>query len=490
MFFRVGSICRFGDLMRPTMLAALAGLLLVNACTVGPDYVRPSAVAPAAYKETKGWKVAEPREALLKGAWWEIFGDPQLNGLEAQVDISNQNLAAAAAQFRQARALVRAARAAFFPTVSAGPSVSRSLASANAVGGSSSGKTSPTNDYLLSGDVSWELDIWGKVRRSVESSQAAAQASAGDLEATRLSVQAELAQDYFQLRTLDAQKSLLDATVADYQKFLKVTQNRYASGVASSSDVLQAETQLKSTQAQAVDVGVQRAQLEHAVAVLIGRPASNFSIPFSPLPSIDPPPIPVHLPSELLERRPDIAAAERRVAAANAQIGVAEAAYYPAITLSALGGFNSFHLSDWLTWPSRFWSVGSTLSETVFEGGLRKAQTEQARAAYDGTVATYRQTVLTGFQEVEDNLAALRILEEEAGIQDQAVKAATRSVVVTTNQYKAGTASSLAVIVVQAIALNDDVTAVNILGRRMTAAVLLIKALGGGWDSSDLPAAE
>ena len=311
MFFRIGATCRVGKVPSLPMLAAMAGLLLlVTGCTVGPDYVRPSAVAPAAYKETKGWKVAEPRDDVLKGAWWEIFNDPQLNELEAQVDISNQNLAAAEAQFRLARAQVRVARAAFFPTVTAGSSVSRSLASANAIGGSRSGKASPINDYLLSGDVTWELDVWGKVRRSVESSQAAAQASAGDLEATRLSVQAELAQNYFQLRTLDAQKALLDATAAAYQKFLKVTQNRYASGVASSSDVLQAQTQLKSTQAQAIDVGVQRAQLEHAVAVLIGKPASDFSIPFSPLPIIDPPSIPMSLPSELLERRPDIAAAE------------------------------------------------------------------------------------------------------------------------------------------------------------------------------------
>ena len=483
--------------VRPCIRFAAAGLgLLVVGCTVGPDYVRPPAVVPLEFKEAQGWKAAEPGDAVARGAWWEIFGDPQLNVLEAQIEINNQNLAAAEAQFRQARAQVQAARAGFFPTLTVGPSVTSSLGQSGGAGGRSSSGSgggsrarsgNSVDDFLLSGNLSWELDIWGKVRRTVESARAGAQASAGDLQSARLSAQAELAQDYLQLRTLDAQKELLEATITGYRKFLEVTRNRYASGVAARSDVLQAETQLLSTQAQSVDLGVQRAQLEHAVALLIGRPPADFAIPFSPLHGYGPPPVPMQLPSELLERRPDIAAAERRVAAANAQIGVAEAAFYPTITLSALGGFSSTHLSDWLTWPSRFWAVGGTLSEAVFEGGLRKAQTDQAIAAYDAAVADYRQTVLGAFQEVEDNLAALRILEREAGIQGEAVKAADQSVVVTNNRYHAGLASSLDVIVVQAIALNNDVTAVNILGRRMTAAVLLVKGLGGGWQASMLP---
>ncbi|HUL31889.1 MAG TPA: efflux transporter outer membrane subunit, partial [Thermodesulfobacteriota bacterium] len=299
--------------------------------------------------------------------------------------------------------------------------------------------------------------------------------------ATRLLVQAELAQDYFQLRTLDAQKHLLETTVVDFQKFLDLTKYRYAQGVASRADVLQAETQLKTTQAQAIDIGVLRAQLEHAIALLVGKPASLFSIPATPITAV-PPEIPAGLPSELLERRPDIAGAERRMAAANAQIGVAVAAYYPVVTLSASGGFAGSSLSDWLKWPNRFWSLGASVSETVFEGGLRHAQTEQARAAYDATVASYRETVLTGFQEVEDNLAALHILQDEAAVQDQAVKSAQNTVRVTTNQYKSGTVNYLNVIVAQAAALSNEITALGILGRRMAAAVLLVKALGGGWD--------
>jgi NodT family efflux transporter outer membrane factor (OMF) lipoprotein len=429
--------------------------------------------------------VAQPKDHLVRGAWWEIFNDPQLNALEEQVNISNQNVAVAEAQFRQARALVQAARAAYFPTVTVGASFTRSRRSAN-VGGGTGATTGATSDYLLLADASWEPDLWGRVRRTVEASKASAQASAADLESTRLLVQAELAQDYFLLRVLDGQKQLLDATVIAFQKSLELTKNRYAAGVASKGDVLLAETQLKTTQAQAIDIGVQRAQLEHAIALLVGKPASLFSIPVAPLTPFFPA-VPVGVPSELLERRPDIAGAERRVAAANAQIGVAVAAYYPTVTLIASGGFESTSLSKWLTWPSRFWSVGPGISETVFDGGLRRAQTAAARAAYDGTIASYRQTVLTGFQEVEDNLAALRILEEEAKVQEEAVKAAQQSVTFTTNQYKAGTVSYLNVLVAQTIALNNEITALGIASRRMTASVLLVKALGGGWTVSALP---
>jgi NodT family efflux transporter outer membrane factor (OMF) lipoprotein len=466
----------------------LLGLaMLLGACTVGPDYVRPSVDVPSGYKEADGWKVAEPRDQSLRGAWWERFGDPRLSGLEAQVDISSQSVAAADAQLRQARALVQAARAAYFPTVSVGVGLTRARTSATLSDGNiNAGRT--TTILQLPIDISWELDLWGRIRRSVESSRAGAAASAADLEAARLSVRAELAQDYFMLEALDADRALLDETVADYERSLQLTRNRYASGVAARADVLRAETQLKTTQAQAIDVGVQRAQLEHAIAVLIGQPASSFTLPAAPLAGA-PPDIPVGLPAELLERRPDVAGAERRVAAANAQIGVAVAAYFPTVTLSAGGGLESGSFAQWLTWPGRFWSVGPGISQTVFDGGLRGAQTDQARAAYDGTVAAYRETVLTAFKEVEDNLAALRILQEEAGVQDTAVSDARQVVTVTTNQYRAGTVSYLDVVVAQTTALDNERTAVDLRGRRMVAAVLLIKALGGGWTAPEGDAA-
>ena len=482
--------------IRGVGLLGVAALVLLAGCTVGPDYVRPSAVTPDpdAYKENVGWKLAEPRDHTLRGNWWELFGDPQLNALEEQVSISNQNLLVAEATYRQARALVRQARAAYFPTVTAGVGYTRSRASATLGNSSSSGgsqtMSSPeVSTFQLPIEVAWTPDFWGRVRRTVESSRESAQASAGDLETARLSFQTEVAQDYFQLRMLDAQKKLLDDTVIAYQTALQLTKNRYGSGVASRVDIVQAETQLKTTQALAIDVGVARQQTEHAIALLIGQPASTFSIPPNPLNTL-PPPIPVGLPSALLERRPDIAAAERRMAAANAQIGVAIAAYYPTVTLSFSGGLESGSISQWFTWPSRFFSVGPSITETVYDGGLRKAQTDQARAAYDGAVATYRQTVLTAFQGVEDNLAALRILEDEARVQDEAVRAAQESVLLTTNQYKAGIVSYLNVITVQTIALADEVTSVQILGRRMAAAVLLIQALGGGWTVDQLPTAK
>ena len=337
--------------------------------------------------------------------------------------------------------------------------------------------------YLFSGVASWEPDLWGKVRRTVEGNRASAQSSEANLESIRLSMQATLAQDYFQLCALDTEKQTLDEAVGRYQKFLQMTQNRYATGVASRGDILLAETQLKTTQAQAIDTGVQRAQLEHAIAMLIGKPPSVFVIPVSPL-TQTPPPVPIGLPSELLERRPDIAAAERSVQAANAQIGVAQSAYFPTLTLGATGTLEGSALSRLFESPNPLWVLGPSLVETVFDAGLRRAQTDQARAAYNASVATYRQTVLSGFQEVEDNLAALRILEEEAKVQSESVQAAVQSVVLVTNQYKAGTASALDVVVVQVIELNSKVTAIGILSRRMTACVLLIQALGGGWDVS------
>jgi NodT family efflux transporter outer membrane factor (OMF) lipoprotein len=481
---------RARSLVGPALAAVLAAL--ASGCVVGPNYTRPPVVAPDAYKENAGWKVAEPRDDALRGSWWELFGDPQLNALAQQVSVANQNLLVAEATYRQARALVRQARAAYFPTVTAGVGYTRSRQSDTL--GSPAGKSvggpivpnKPVSTFQLPIEVAWTPDFWGRVRRAAESGRASAQASAGDLETARLSFQAELAQDYFQLRMLDAQKQLLDDTVTAFTTALQLTRNRYASGVASRVDIVQAETQLKTTQAQAIDVGVARAQTEHAIALLIGQPASTFSIPPAPL-AIMPPPIPVGVPSALLERRPDIAAAERRMAAANAQIGVAVAAYYPTVTLSFAGGLESGSVSQWFTWPSRFWSVGPSITETVYDGGLRKAQTDQARAAYDGSVAAYRQAVLAAFQGVEDNLAALRILEEEARVQTEAVRAAQESVGLTTNQYKAGIVSYLNVITVQTIALTDEITAVQIHGRRMAAAVLLIQALGGGWISDELP---
>ena len=472
---------------RGLILFLFCGVLtLLTGCAVGPDYIKPTAETPGSYKENADWKVAEPRDNVIKGAWWEIYNDPQLNALEEQVNVTNQNIAAAAAQFRQATALVQASRAGLFPVVGASVTHSRS-SRATGGSGSSSRSRSTTSDFLLTGLVTWELDVWGKIRRTVESSEASAQASNADLEAVRLSMQATLAQDYFQLRALDAQKQLFDVTISEYQKNLALTKNRYVGGVAAKSDVLKAETQLKTTQAQAIDIRVQRAQLEHAIATLIGKPASTLSIPFSPLSSI-PPPIPAGIPSDLLERRPDIAGAERRMAAANAQIGVAKAAYYPAITLTGSGGFDAATLSKWLIWPSRFWSIGETAAQTILDFGLRGAQTDQAIAAYDASVATYRQSVLTGFQEVEDNLAALRILEEEAAMQDEAVNASRQSVAISTNQYKAGIVSYLDVVTVMTIQFNNEQTAIGINGRRMSASVLLIKALGGGWDSSALRA--
>ena len=472
---------------RGTVLLVLAALVAAAGCSVGPDYVRPTTEMPDTYKElTDGeWKPARPGDAGARGPWWEVFGDPTLNALEEQVSISNQNIHVAEAQYRQARTLVLAARAQFFPTVTVGAGYTRQRES-QTLATSFGANRAAFNDFILPIDVAWDIDVWGRVRRNVESNRANAQASAGDLESTRLLFQSELAQDYYQLRTLDAQHGLLDAAIAAYQTSLQLTRSRYAGGVASAADVAQAETQLKTTQAQATDLGVQRAQLEHAIAILTGRPPAGFGIAAAPLPAT-PPSVPVGLPSELLERRPDIAAAERRVASANAQIGVAISAYYPTVTLSASSGFQSGSIAKWFTWPSRFFSVGPTVSETVFDGGLRGAQTAEARAAYDANVAFYRQTILGAFQDVEDNLAALRILERESHEQDDAVRAAERSLALTTNQYRAGVVSYLNVVIAQTAALTNEQTAVGITGRRLNASVLLIKALGGGWTVDRLP---
>jgi NodT family efflux transporter outer membrane factor (OMF) lipoprotein len=466
------------------LVPALAALLLAG-CTVGPDYVRPSAPTPPAYKAPDGWKAAQPGDHALKADWWESFNDPLLDTLVRQVSISNQNLAQAEAQYRQARALAQSARASHLPILSAGAAADRSRASANGTGIDRGAR----NSFSISADASWEIDLWGRIRRGVESAQAGAQASAADLESLRLSAQAELAQNYFLLRSLDSQKQILQDTVAAYEKTLQLTQNQYAAGIVPRADVVQAQTQLKSTQAQAIAIGVQRAQLEHAIALLIGQPASTFSIAPGPL-AAEPPAIPAGMPSALLERRPDIAAAERRVAAANAGIGVARAAYYPTLTLSGVAGFQGDTLSNLISAPNRFWSVGPALAQTLFDGGARRGLTDQAIAAYDANVASYRQTVLTGFKEVEDNLAALRLLEEQAKVHEEAVQSARQSVQLTTNQYKAGIVSYLNVIVVQASALSIERTAIDIRNSRLAASVALYKALGGGWDASLLPTAD
>ncbi len=464
--------------------AAAVLIALAGGCAVGPDYKRPEAAVSDAYKEAAGWKPAEPRDDAARGRWWEVFADAQLGALIEQVEVSNQNVLAAEARYRQARAVAAASRAAFFPTLDANASIVRSRSPSGVLGGTTAGRIITNRSAGLSS--AWELDLWGRIRRAAESTATSAQASAADLAAARLSAQAELASDYFQLRVLDAQKRLLDDTTAAFAKSLELTRNRYAAGVAAKVDLVQAETQLKSTQAQALDTGVQRAQLEHAIAILLGRPPSQFSLAPTPLAAVMPG-IPVGLPSDLLERRPDIASAERHVAAANAQVGVATAAFFPALTLSASGGFRSPDASQWFTVPSRFWSIGPALAQSIFDAGLRRAQSEQAIAAYDATVADYRQAVLEGIQEVEDNLAALRILGEEARVQDEAVSAGRESVELTLNQYKAGTVSYLNVVTVQTTQLNNERTAVGLLGRRLVAAVTLVKALGGGWSAAALP---
>jgi NodT family efflux transporter outer membrane factor (OMF) lipoprotein len=473
---------------RPTRwLALLAiGALQLTGCVVGPKYHQPAMPAPPAYKEVGDWKPAQPNDQNLGGEWWKVFQDPQLDALELQVNVSNQNLKAAAAQFQQARAALRYNRADYYPTVTVGPSATRTRVSSNRPPPNSIFNGVTENDFVLPFDVSYQADVWGRIRKNVESYREQAQASAADLATVNLSMHADLAVDYFQARSLDAEEQLLNTTVKQYEQALELNENLYQGGIASEVEVEQARTILQTTQAQAIDVGVARAQYEHAVAILIGKPPAEFSL--APLPLTTPPPhVPIGVPSELLERRPDIAAAERLVASANAQIGVAKSAYYPSINLSASGGFESAVITTLINGPSGLWSIGLSASQILFDGGRRRAFTDEARAAYDFQVATYRQTVLTGFQQVEDNLAAVRILEHEAQVQDEAVAAAQRSLDLSVTRYKGGVTSYLEVITAQNAALTDEVTAVNILGRRMANTVLLIQALGGGWDRSSLP---
>ncbi|MDR6410807.1 efflux transporter outer membrane subunit [Paraburkholderia terricola] len=468
-----------------TLAVAAALATLLAGCAVGPDYKRPAAEIPASYKEAApGWKVAQPADQQDRGDWWTIYQDPQLNALEEKLNTANQTIAQYAAAYRQARALVGEARAAYFPTIGASAGATRSGTGSSSTGSTSS-RSGVSNSFNVQLDASWEPDLWGSVTRSVNAQKAGQQGAAADLANARLSAQATLAQTYFSLRALDATQQLLDETVAAYQRSLQLTQNQYAAGVAARSDVIQAQTQLQSAQAAAIDNGVQRAQDEHAIAVLVGEPASTFSIPPMPL-TATPPAVPAQMPSALLERRPDIASAERKAAAANEQIGVAIAAFFPSLTLSASGGFENSVFSQLLTAPSRFWTLGPQLAATIFDAGLRKAQTEAARAAYDADVATYRLTVLTAFQDVEDNLASQRILEREVVVQQQAVESARQALAIVTNEYKAGTVGYVNVLTAQTTAFTAEQKLKSIAGQRMVSSVGLVKALGGGWDASQM----
>jgi NodT family efflux transporter outer membrane factor (OMF) lipoprotein len=485
-------------------------ICLLDGCMVGPKYHRPATDAPAAYKEltpaefkdTDGWKVAQPKDDALRGKWWEIFNDPQLNALEEKVNISNQTIASAAAAFFAARALVKEARSQLFPTVTTNPAITVQRPSAT-TGGGASGSGSGTGtgtgtgtstsssrgtftDYTLPFDATWQPDLFGRVRNTVRAAAYGAQSSAADLENTRLTIQADVAADYFQLRGQDSLTQLLDDTVVAFQESLDLTTALYETGIGNEESVRQAETQLEATKAQALALGIQRAQFEHAIAMLTGQPASTFSIPVAPLKTATPA-IPFGLPSQLLERRPDIASAERLMAQANAQIGIARAAYFPTVTLSAIAGLESTAFTSWFTWPSRFFSMGPSVAETLFDAGLRRATVMQFRAQYDETVANYRQAVLTAFQQVEDNLASLRILSAEIVHQDAAVVAADRTLVLALDRYKLGIDPYLNVITAQTALLSNKEAAVNLRIQQMTASEGLIQALGGGWDASQLP---
>ena len=467
-------------------LLLITCLIPFAGCAVGPKYKNaPSVPTPPAYKELGNWKTAQPSEQNLGGSWWEIFQDSQLNSLEVQINVSNQNLKKAVANYQQSRAALRYVRADYYPTVTLSPSATREKYSNN---------LPPTtindgvtfNDYVVPANLSYQTNAWGRVSRNVESYREQAQATAADLAVVNLSMHASLAVDYFAARSLDAEEKLLKDTVAQYEQAYQLNEDLYEGGLASEVEVEQARTILETTRAQMVDVGVARAQYEHAVAVLIGKPPADFTLP--PLPLTAPPPlIPVALPSQLLERRPDIAQAERQVASANSQVGLAKTAYYPLVNIMAAGGLESGSITTLFQGPSALWSAGASAAVTIFDVGRRRALNDEAKAGYDSSVASYRQTVLSAFQQVEDNLASLRVLEQEAGVQATAVQAAQQSLALSNTRYDGGVTSYLEVITAQNAALADEVTAVNILGRRLASAVLLIQALGGGWDKKELP---
>jgi len=466
------------------ILLALALDLILHACSFAPPYKVPeSSAKPLDYKESTEWKAAQPGDELPKGNWWGAFTDPELSALESRADNTNQNLKAAFARLQQARADTRIARADLFPSLSSTASATRSRVSPNSP---SYIKGYPTegNDFVLEADLSYEVDLWGRVRNEVAAARANQQASAADLASVRLSIQAELATDYFGSRSYDTQQQLLDRTVEAYGKSLELTQTLFNGGAAALSDVAQAKAQLKTAQTQAADIHLLRAQLEHAIAALIGENPSVFQLPVNPLPqTATPPTVDPGLPSALLERRPDVAEAERRVAAANAQIGVARAAYFPQFTLSGSGGFNSVHSSNWIDAPSLFWSIGPHVTLPLFEGGRLVAQTERAKAVYSEQVALYRNTVLSAYQDVEDNLAALRQLQQESETEAQAVEATATALQQSQDRYNAGIVTYLEVASTETAALQAQLAAINIRARRLNAAVLLVKALGGGWSA-------
>jgi NodT family efflux transporter outer membrane factor (OMF) lipoprotein len=477
-------------------LSALTLVLFAGGCKVGPNYKTPSAAMAPSFNDRPaatpppaapgvGWKQAQPGDDKLRGKWWEAYGDPQLNSLEERVAVSNQTLKAALAQYQQATAAVQQFRSQYFPTVSVTPEYTRNSLSANRPFGTPI-KGSRYTDITVTGLATWEPDLWGNIRRTVQEARANAQASAGDLANVELSLRAELAMDYFELRGLDTQKQLLDDTIQQYQRFLQLTISRYHGGVATEGDVALAQTQLDQTMAQDIDVGVARAQFEHAIATLTGQPASSFSQAFAPL-SLALPTLPVGVPSELLERRPDVAAAERRAASANEQIGIAISAYYPQLNITGTGGFESFRPGNLFQGPSALWSLGGSATQLLFDAGRRHALTAEARAAYDAQVANYRETVLQSFQDVEDQLAALSILNQEAAAQQLTVADAERSLRITSNQYKGGLTVYLQVITAQTVELTNQRTAADITTRQFAASVQLVKALGGGWDTTQLP---
>ena len=468
-----------GRKLPAAVFGVASALLLSTACMIGPKYACPAAPVPPAYKEAPpgGWREARPSDAAVRGRWWTVYNDPRLDALEDRVSISNQNVLAAEAQFREAKAAVRIARSGLFPTVSTTPSGTRSG------GGSANGGG---RNYSIPVELAYAVDIWGSIRRGVAGNSALAQASAAQLENIRLIYQAELASDYFQIQGLDGERQLLETTVQSYERYVQLTQDRFDGGVASQGDVALAQTQLETTRVQLADLEVQRSQFEHAIAVLTGRPPFELSLAAAPA-QTPPPESAISIPSALLERRPDIAAAERQMASANEQIGIAKTAFFPALTLGAGAGLQAAAIGDLFTWPSRFWSLGPQLALTLFDAGKRHAQVRLTEAAYEATVASYRQTVLTAFQQVEDSLAQLRILAAEAEIENRAVAAAQRSLQISTDQYRGGVANYLQVITAQSSALQNQRAAVGIGTRRMLASVSLIQALGGGWDVTQLP---
>ncbi len=465
--------------------------LFSSACIVGPHYQRPAAPVPPAFKEPPpaGWKEAQPNDGATRGKWWEIYGDPALNSLEEQISISNQNVLAAGAQFRAAKDAIRIARSALYPSVTAGTAITNSRSSTAGQSGNAAAASSRTSIQFPIVDFSYQADVWGSIRRTVRASAETAQASAAQLENARLSIQAELAIYYFELHGVDGAAELLSNTVRSYEEYLTLTRHRFAGGVVSGADVAQAETQLGTAQAQLTDVGVVRGQYEHAIAILTGRPPSELSIERRAL-TAPPPPIPVALPSALLERRPDIANMERQMAVQNEQIGIARAALYPSIGISGSLGLQGSTLLNILSWPSRFWSLGPSASQWIYDAGRRRAILQQQQDLFDSAVASYRQTVLNALQQVEDALSTLRILESESGQVKQTVNAAQRALDISTAQYKAGVVSYLQVITAQTFLLQNQRSAVDLLTRRLTASVQLIEALGGGWDASQLPSVE